>query len=254
MGGSPDGIRTHKELVEVPDLTVFVAGHVRRVIQEDMPARARQSMPRRYLELEETRLIRLMTEWLRYESARAPFAVIETETRAAPTIAGLTLDVRLDRIDRLKDGSVLVIDYKSGDVSPKCWDLPRHDDVQLPLYAGFALDREEGPLGGMVFAKIRPGNNEFVGRVKDAKANLLNDLNSNHGLVQNSLNEEELTAWSSYIEKMALDFLAGRADVDPRDYPETCECCGLQALCRVQENQPGLDANEDEDAAEADDA
>jgi ATP-dependent helicase/nuclease subunit B len=53
---------------------------------------------------------------------------------------------------------------------------------------------------------------------------------------------------------MAQDFLAGHADVDPRDYPETCEYCGLQALCRVQENQPGSDANEDEDSEEADDA
>ena len=35
-----------------------------------------------------------------------------------------------------------MIDYKSGDVSPKSWELPRPDDVQLPLYAGFALDRE----------------------------------------------------------------------------------------------------------------
>jgi ATP-dependent helicase/nuclease subunit B len=193
-GGPPDGIRTHAELAAVSDLTVFVASHVRRVIQEEMPARARQSMPRRYLELEETRLTGLVTEWLRYESARASFAVVETETRTAATIAGLTLDVRLDRIDRLKDGSVLVIDYKSGDVSPKCWDLPRPDDVQLPLYAGFALDHKEGPLGGIVFAKIRVGNNEFLGRVKDARGKLLNDLNSNCGLVQNSLNDEELTA------------------------------------------------------------
>ena len=63
-----------------------------------------------------------------------------------------------------------------------------------------------------------------------------------------------MTAWRNYIEQLARDFLAGRADVDPRDYPETCERCGLQALCRIQENQPGLDADEDEDAEEADDA
>ena len=91
-----------------------------------------------------TRLIRLVTEWLLYESARVPFTVVETELETEVSIDGLELDLRLDRIDRLNDGSLLVIDYKSGDVSPKLWDLPRPDDVQLPLYAGFALEADEG--------------------------------------------------------------------------------------------------------------
>jgi hypothetical protein len=37
---------------------------------------------------------------------------------------------------------------------------------------------------------------------------------------------------------MARDFLAGRAEVNPREYPETCEKCGLQTLCRVLEHPP----------------
>jgi RecB family exonuclease len=120
-----------------------------------MPARAREQMPPRYLELEATRLIGLVSEWLRYESARVPFTVAETEYDAQPSIAGLKLKVRLDRIDRLNDDSLLVIDYKSGLVSSSAWDLPRPDDVQLPLYAGFAL--EDGPenAGGLVRADSR---------------------------------------------------------------------------------------------------
>ena len=120
-----------------------------------MPAAARERMPQRYLELEELRLTRLVTEWLDYESTRLALHVAETEADRTINLAGLTFDLRLDRIDRLNDGSLLVIDYKTGDVSPKSWDLPRPDDVQLPLYAGFALDREE-ELGGLVFAKVRP--------------------------------------------------------------------------------------------------
>ena len=49
------------------DLRSFVEGHVRRVLQEQMPAGAREQMPARYLELEEQRLTRLVTEWLEYE-------------------------------------------------------------------------------------------------------------------------------------------------------------------------------------------
>ena len=253
--GPPEGVRTHAELIAIPDLDSFVERHVRRVLQQKLPPRARESMPKRYLELEETRLIDLLTEWLRYESARVPFTVVETEQKDTVAIAGLSLNLRLDRIDRLKDNSLLVVDYKSGEVSPKSWDLPRPDDVQLPLYAGFALPRGE-ELGGLVFAKLRAGerNREFSGRVRRASDTLRSDLHSNRGLVRNALVDEEIDAWRKYIEQMARDFLAGRAEIDPRDYPKTCERCGLQAICRIQENQAELESDESEDGDEENDA
>jgi ATP-dependent helicase/DNAse subunit B len=34
---------------------------------------------------------------------------------------------------------------------------------------------------------------------------------------------------------LAEDFIRGRAEINPRDYPETCERCGLQPICRIQE-------------------
>jgi probable DNA repair protein len=253
-GGPPNGIRTHEELAGLVDLAAFVEGNVRRVLQEKMPARAREGMPPRYLELEATRLIGLVTEWLGYESKRVPFSVAATEVDARPAIAGLALKVRLDRIDRLNDDSLLVIDYKSGTVSPSSWDLPRPDDVQLPLYAGFAL--EDGPesAGGLVFAQIRAGKHkEFCGRVKDARATLMSSLSANKALVKRPLTDDEMRAWRTYIEMMARDFVAGRAQVDPRDYPKTCERCGLHALCRVQDNPPQAE-DEEGDAEGAGDA
>jgi len=102
-----------------------------------MISRLSRRMPPRYLELEQQRLTELVNEWLEYEAARIGFEVAATEVGRTIHLAGVTLDLRLDRIDRLIDGSLLVIDYKSGDVSPKSWELPRPDDVQLPLYAGF---------------------------------------------------------------------------------------------------------------------
>ena len=121
------------------------------------------------------RLTRLVTEWLEFERERVEFSVARTELDVSRSIAGLTLKLRLDRIDRLNDGSLLVIDYKSGNVSSKLWEMPRPEDVQLPLYAGFGLDEElraqiaqelgdesrerrraGAPLGGLVFAKVRP--------------------------------------------------------------------------------------------------
>jgi probable DNA repair protein len=251
--GPPHGIRSHAELINLADLGAFVAGHVRAALEQEMPPGARERMPRRYLELEETRLIDLITEWLRYEATRAPFLVQDTEVERDLAIAGLALRLRLDRVDRLADGSFLVIDYKTGDVSQKLWEMPRPDDVQLPVYAGFALNRDTEPLGGLLFAKVRAGDRCFAGRMFDAKSQLLPDAGARVDLVKKPLGIEELATWRDYIEKLAQDFLSGRADVDPREYPSTCERCGLQTICRVHEIQGQLE-QDSEEGSEADDA
>ncbi|MGC9222735.1 MAG: PD-(D/E)XK nuclease family protein [Terracidiphilus sp.] len=238
--GPPNGIRSHAELIErSAHLEPFVESHVQRVVKEKMPARARECMPQRYLELEAIRLITLVTEWLRYEASRVPFTVSATEVDARPTIAGLTLKLRLDRVDQLRDGSLLVIDYKTGLVSPGAWELPRPDDVQLPLYANFAIEDSAENTGGLVFAQIRAGNDKkFSGRLKNAKETLMSSLSPQTNLIKKPLTNEQMRDWRDAIESLAHDFLAGRAEADPRDYPGTCEQCGLQALCRIQENPP----------------
>ena len=249
--GPPDGIRSQGELAALGNLESFVERHVDRVLHAKLPTRARESMPHRYLELEGGRLTRLLAEWLRLEQTRIPFTVAETEVDASPAIAGLTLRLRLDRVDVLSDGTQLVIDYKTGDVNPKCWDPPRPDDVQLPLYALFALDPRRGPIGGLAFAKVRAGEMEFAGRFTNAKATLLGNLRGNTNLVKNPLTAEQLGIWKRQIEQLAMDFLAGRADVDPRDYPETCERCDLYALCRVEEIKNQAMASDDPDRLDA---
>jgi probable DNA repair protein len=232
-GGPPEGIGSLDDLKKkLPELTSFVEDHVRRVARERMPAGARERMPRRYLELEEEHLTALVSEWLRYEAFRAEFQVVGTEVKREVAVEGLLMDLRLDRIDRLNDGSLLVIDYKTGNVSARSWDLPRPDDVQLPLYAGFAV---EGDLGGLVFAKVRTGKPEFAGRVRDARAALRADLSKSRELVKNRLSAEQLEEWRDAIRQLAVDFLAGRADVDPREDAKTCERCGLETLCRIRQ-------------------
>jgi len=250
--GPPNGISTSNELHNLSDQerSSLVARQAQRVLREKISPSLRRRLPRRYLELEEQRLAALITDWLAYESTRLAFTVVETEADRTIHLAGLTFDLRLDRIDRLNDNSLLVIDYKSGNVTPASWDLPRPDDVQLPLYAGFALDPDE-ELAGLVFAKVRAGDLAFAGRVGNAKSTLFPGLQNTSSLVKNPLSAEQLIDWRNHIEQLAMDFLAGRADVDPRDYPGTCERCGLQTLCRIQENQIFLE-NEDSDEEAAD--
>ena len=247
------GIRTCADLLNLTDRRSWVGAHVRRVFETEVRPSLRDRMPARYLELEQQRLTGLVAAWLDYESARSPFEVLETEAKRTISLAGLTFSLRLDRLDRLNDGSVLVVDYKTGDVSPKSWELPRPDDIQLPLYAGFALG-DDDLLGGLTFAKVRPGKHEFAGCIGAPSGTLFAGLKNGTALMKNALQAEQLDSWKKAIERLAEDFLAGRADVDPRDYPKTCERCRLQTLCRVQENRIALDEDESDDGGATDSA
>ena len=123
--GPPHGLRSLQDLQALTDRAAFVADTVDRVLLEALRPSLRARMPRRYLELEAKRLTRLLTEWLAYESTRIEFDIVETEASAPSVFAGLTINLRLDRLDRLDDDTLLVIDYKTGAVKPNAWDLPR---------------------------------------------------------------------------------------------------------------------------------
>lgn len=247
--GPPEGIRSYAELAQITDLHRFVSPHVRGAFRDKITASLQARLPRRYLELEEQRLTRLIADWLQYESKRVPFEVAGTELAATKSIAGLTLDLRLDRVDRLNDNTLLVIDYKTGQVSPKVWNLPRPENVQLPLYAGFALEETFDELiGGLVFAKLRTaGEIEFSGRVGDPAATLFADLKGHTSLVRNPLQAEDLIDWRDHIKQLAEDFLSGNAEVNPREPDrQTCERCGLKTICRIELNSVEEEAESEE--------
>jgi len=250
--GPPNGLRSLDDLLALNDVRGFVRQHVQRALQAELTHDQRQRMPQRYLDLEATRLAGLVAEWLAYEAARPRFTVQHVEHRNDDVrVDGLTLSLRADRIDVLGDGSQLVVDYKTGAVTAKSWELPRPDDVQLPLYAGFALD-PNADVAGLVFARIRAGEQQFAGAVRSADALLPRDAEGYRSLAKRPLGDEQLADWRTSIERLARAFLAGDAEVDPREYPKTCEHCELQSLCRVQEFPPGL-SEDDSDAEEAGD-
>ena len=205
----------------------------------------RGASPKRHLALEAQRLTRLITEWLLYERRRKPFRVMPPEQDAEIVIAGLRLNLRLDRVDVLEpkesDGaegpSLLIIDYKSSDVGPSAWNGERPDDVQLPLYATFAFKDSILPLQGLVIGRIKPGKLEMCGRVKDAST-LMDGLTKQNALMKSPLDNEQLGKWRALIEQLGEDFLHGRVEVDPKNGAKTCERCHLHAICRIYENQP----------------
>jgi len=220
------------------DLNAFVSRIVDSVMTESFDPSRRNALPdrfpKRYLQLERERLTELVSEWLRYELEREPFSVFRTEDKTEIMIAGLTMKLRLDRIDEVQGGGKLVIDYKTGEVGPKAWLGDRPDDVQLPLYATYAVQDE---LEGLVFARVRPGNTEFRGRVRNAVETLRRDLSGTAGLVKEPLTDAQLDEWRTRIERLGEDFVRGVAAVDPKEQGKTCKSCHLHTVCRIYENQ-----------------
>jgi hypothetical protein len=60
---------------------------------------------------------------------------------------------------------------------------------------------------------------------------------------------ELIAHWHAWLARLAEDFAAGRAEVDPKLATDTCRRCHLGTLCRVE---AASIVEEDEDDANAD--
>lgn len=93
------------------------------------------------LSMERDRLALLLHEIVRVDGQREAFEVAAVEANLDTQLAGLKLRLRVDRIDRYEDGSIAILDYKTGarrrfvDASG----VPL--DVQLLVYAAAVDDR-----------------------------------------------------------------------------------------------------------------
>jgi probable DNA repair protein len=193
----------------------------------------------RFAELERARLAKLAGEWLELEKRRQDFEVAFVEHPRTLAVAGLEFSSRIDRMDRLADGTHALIDYKTGSrVTPKDWEAPRPDDPQLPLYAAAAPE----DLSAVAFARVRPGAMKFFGFSRADK--LLPNVRIYRdwpGLI---------AQWRKEADSLGAAFAAGEAPVDPKRDLKTCLRCDLQTLCRVYEKFNVLEEIEDEEGGE----
>ena len=193
----------------------------------------------RFADLERARLARLAREWLEVEKARPPFEVVSLEEKRTLSFGKIEFDARIDRMDRVKGGHVL-IDYKtSANPTPNHWKPPRPHDPQLPLYAVSAKE----DIAAVAFAKVRHGDMRFMGfsRGKDALPKVIPAKN------WTSL----LQSWKEEAESLGKGFASGAAQVDPkRGLAVTCRFCDLHTLCRVYEKVNVLAEDEPEEEGE----
>lgn len=205
---------------------------VRTVIEK-----AAQASPKlfteRYTQLELERLQQMCDDWLALEAQRSGFEVIEIEQAESLDITGLKMNVRVDRVDRLASGEQLVIDYKTGlGASVAKWFDPRPDEPQLPLYC---VARAE-PVSALAFAQVNVRDYKMIGLSDELEVGKgVNPFSKSKYNIGKPDWSALMAEWQHVLERLAQAFLAGYAEVDPKDYPTTCQYCDLTPLCRVNE-------------------
>ena len=197
-----------------------------------LPVYRRGGMGQTYFELEASRLRSLLLEWLAVERQRSAFVVIAREQEISLQLEQIKISLRADRIDELPDGARFIIDYKSGVSSPLDWLGERPARPQLLLY-GLATDKI---VAGLAFAQLRTRDCKFTGAGQtDVAPGVQSDIEK---LVKNKMpvkDWEDLAAqWQDNLERLAREFVAGDAQVDPLK-DSSCTYCGLQPFCRVGE-------------------
>lgn len=234
---------------------------LRAIIGEVLEAQRRRSpatFTPRLAAVEAQRLEQRVLTWLELERQRSPFTVAACEQQRQFAAGGLRLGVKIDRVDRLGDGSLVVLDYKTGKVMPAAWFGERPEEPQLPLYGVVsragpteAGDGEAGaaPVAAVAYALIQANGAGFSG-VARAGGILPGLPPGRQGPLQEASETwpAVLDDWAAELERLATAFQQGEAAVDPKHGLQTCErhYCELGPLCRVRELLAGAGSETEE--------
>lgn len=173
-------------------------------------------------EVERDRLRHLLFLTLEQEKAREAFTVEALEDSRTLSIGGLTLNLRIDRIDRLENGEQWVIDYKSS-LPGKPWRDERPEEPQLLLYALL-----EDAIAGVCYWAIGKGESRLLGVGTDAQSMEGIEVLSHDAWTK------ERAAWRERLEALAKEFSEGHCAPEPRD-SLNCEKCDFGSVCRFRD-------------------
>jgi probable DNA repair protein len=220
------GTKTRLDAIGAGELEALLARAADEAVarvKRDRPA----TLAGRFAEVEKRRLVRLARAWLEMErEARGDdFTVAAVEDKRSLAIGPLTLRGKLDRVDELEDGRRIVIDYKSSAESSSAWLGERPDAPQLPLY----LIATEPAAVAIAFAQVKAGDMKFAALAADET--LLPVWKSLPDIGWDA----QVAEWRRVLTRLATQFAAGEAVVQPKNPRTTCRNCDLQPLCRIHE-------------------
>lgn len=203
-------------------LLALSTGDISAVAADAVDARG-ADWPEVFRERETERLTSLLEAWLQVERERPPFEVETVEGPASIDLGGLEFRLRPDRRDRMDDGQVVVIDFKTSPASIMDWRLPRPREPQLPIYATAGKD-----TSAAAFAQLVHGSVRLIGIADD-----MSGLRRPEQL--GAEDYETLKAkWRDALLALADEYRGGLAEVAPQSSTD-CRNCHLHSLCRVFE-------------------
>lgn len=148
------------------------------------------------IQLEALKIANLCSDFIKkYDLSGAEFSVIHIEEKFVVKLQEFLINIKLDRVDQLANGDLLVIDYKTGKIS--------NDDPQLPIYS-LSLPN----IKKLMLAIIRPDKLE-LSEFELSKIDLEN------------------------LYQLATEFKNGVAIVKPKHGSMTCRICDLKYTCRI---------------------
>ncbi len=193
------------------------------------------AVPAVLLQRERARTEAVMAQLRVWERSRAHFVAETLEGEYTVSLGEPALRLRVDRIDRLDDGRLVVIDYKSGQPQPFDPLAERLEQPQLPVYAIAAGDAVAAVLTLHV-----TGDSTRVRGVADRRGRI-HRLAPPRGTPWPQLIER----WRSQLQQLLQEFLGGHAAVEPQ--PQACVHCHLQGLCRIDAQSLAVAAASEQD-------
>jgi probable DNA repair protein len=147
--------------------------------------------------------------WMQEEKLRPPFTVIASEETRDISLANINFKIRIDRVDRLEDGSFLIIDYKTSASDIYSWVGERPKEPQLPFYA-LSYDNN---VSGIAFIQINI--NEQVIKGFSSIENLFPPPNGRRYFYQSW--KEAIDEWSRNINGLLGEIKSGQCPITFRD-------------------------------------
>lgn len=186
-----------------------------------------------FTQVEKQRLHTRLKNWLDIERERPAFQVFALEQPQTLRLASLRLQLRIDRIDQLADGTTLFIDYKtSKSLSHQDWLGDRPTEPQLPLYSL----SYPSPPSALAFAQIQsdhPG--KFLGlSAEETHITGIKPLAKCQASVFKHW-PTLLAHWETTLSHLAQAFQLGTAQADPKEGELTCRYCDLKSFCRIKQ-------------------
>lgn len=176
----------------------------------------------RLLAMERARVGGLLRAFLGIDLAREPFAVDSVERKLEFEEAGVCLELRIDRVDRLPDGSVVIIDYKTGAEKSFLTREGEPREYQLVAYA-CAIDE---PVAELALANVDSRSIAFHGA----------------GLREIEDWPNVLAAWSDRVRAACKEIARGDVRIDARQSAD--EARPLNLLTRFAERRAAVSGHE----------